>query len=236
MMSVTELIKRKRFSPGKGVTEPPPEKGVRLFFFVLHTHFWELVKLNLLFLAFCIPIVTIPAALCAVNRVIINLIEKGNSFLWSDFFTEFKGSIFKSLPFGVLYVFLIFDSFLATSMSITENGVNIPIATLAFFLFGSAIVFFSYVFVFIPALPLKNRHIAKNALIIMLVEWKTSTIIFASTVAMIIALLTIATYSIMIALLPLVFIYFSFIQLIICTAVNQSMKKRILDPYEEREA
>jgi len=229
-MNLTELIRNKRFAPGPGVTEPPPDRGAKLFLFVLQTHFWELITLNLLFLAFCVPIATIPAALCAMNRVLLNLILKGNAFLWSDFFAEFKGSLIKSLPFGIVAAFLFMDAAYALSLSFAENGASIPELALALFLFGLAAVFSGYAFVFIPALPLKNRHIAKNAFIFMLTEWKASLVIVAITVIMAIILLTIAAYSIMIALVPLVFIYFSFGQLVICTAVSQPMKYRILGP------
>jgi len=227
------MIRNKRFAPGPGVTGPPPDRGAKLFFFVLHTHFWELVPLNLLFLAFCVPIATIPAALCAMNRVLLNLVLKGNAFLWSDFFAEFKGSLIKSLPFGIVAAFLVLDAAWSFSLGFSENGVSIPAMALALFLFGLAAVFSGYVFVFIPALPLKNRHIAKNAFIFMLTEWKTNAIVVAITVCMAIILLTIAAYSIMIALAPLVFIYFSFGQLVICTAVSHPMKRRILGPPEQ---
>lgn len=232
-MSLTEYIKHKRFGPGKGVTQPPPERGIKLFFFVLHTHFWELIKLNLLFLTFCIPVLTIPAAFCAANRVILNLVQNRNCYLWNDFFAEFKESFLKSLPFGLLFAFLIFDSIIAFTMSLTENGVNIPSLALAFFLLGSSIIFFNYVFIFLPALALKNRYIAKNAFIFLMTEWKTNIIILSATAVMIFTLLSIAAYSILPALLVFVFFYFSFMQLIICTAVNQPMIKRIVEPFEQ---
>ena len=234
-MGLTEYIMRKRFAPGKGVTKPPPDRGIRLFFFVLYTHFWELVKLNLLLLAFCIPIITIPAAFCGANRVIINLIYEGDSFLWSDFIAEFKGSFFRSIPFGAIFAFLLLESIIACRISFTESGISIPIMAPAIFLLGITIIFFSYVFIFLPAFDLKNRHIAKNAFIFTLTEWKTNLIIIACTAVMTIILAAIAMYAILIAIFLFVFIYYSFSQLIICSAAIAPMKKRIIVPYEQNQ-
>ncbi len=99
-MKLTDIIMKKRFAPGKGVTELPPEKGVRRYFFLLSIHFSKLCGLNLLFVLFSIPIITMPAALCGMNRVLILLVREGNCYLWDDFIKEFKASFFKSLPFG----------------------------------------------------------------------------------------------------------------------------------------
>jgi len=231
-MSLTEYIKKKRFAPGPGVDEPPPDKGFKRFLFIFYHHFWRLITLNLLFLAFCIPVITIPAAICGANRVLIMLVREGNCSLWQDFIGEFKSSFFKSLPFGIPYIFLLLDSMYAFRISVIGDSVNVPAAALAFCLFGAATLFFGYAFVFIPALPLKNRHIAKNAFIFMLTEWKTNIIMLAVTLAMTAALVLTAIGSIMIALTLLVFIYFSLSQLMICAAVAQPMQKRIIEPYE----
>lgn len=225
-MSITELIKSKRFAPGKGVAEPPPERGIRRFFFLLSTHPWRLMTLNLLFLAFCIPVITIPAALCGVNRVLIMLVREGNCFLWNDFWREFKGSFFKSLPFGMLSAFLLFDSYYALSLAV-ENGMNMLLLTVGIFLLGFAVLFSSYAFVLLSALALKNRHIARNAFILMMTEWKTNLVILGSTLAMAFILAALFPYSL---ILPL-FIQCSFLQLIVCTAVNEPLQRRIIGPY-----
>lgn len=234
-MGFTELITNRRFAPGPGVTKPTPKKGVKRFFFIFYNHFWKLITLNLLFLAFCIPVVTIPAALCGANRVLILLVQEGNCFLWRDFIKEFKSSFFKSLPFGLLYAFLLLDSVYALGISMTRDNVNIWTATVAFLLFGAATLFFSYVFVFIPSLPLKNKHIAKNAFIFMLTEWKTNLILLASTIALIALLMILVSYIFIIAFVLLIFIYFTFGQLIICVAIDSPMQKRIIKPYEQNQ-
>ncbi len=230
-MNITELIKRKRFAPGKGVTELPPEKGAKRFFFLLTTHPWKLVTLNLVFLMFSIPVVTIPAAVCGMSRVLIKLVREGNCFLWSEFIKEFKANLFKSLPFGLLFAVLLFMSYYALSLSTSsgDSSLSIFAGAIGLFILGLILLFSSYVFVLLPSLALKNRHIAKNALVLMVTEWKIDLVIIGSIVAMAIIIAAFFPYTVIL----LLFIWFSLQQLIICTAVNETMQRRIIDPYEQ---
>lgn len=228
-MSLTDLIKQKRFAPGKGVTEPPPKQGIKRFLFVLSNHFWRLVTLNLLFLLFCVPVITIPAAFCGMNRVLIKLVREGNCFLWSDFIKEFKGSFLKSLPLGILSAFIMFDAYYALSIGAAADSTTGSVITAIGIILIVANVWFSgYVFVLLPSLELKNRHIIKNALILMMTEWKTNIVMLGCTLLM--AFIAIVSFPLSIILL--LFIWFSFLQLIICTAVNSPMERRIVEPYE----
>ena len=230
-MNITEMIKRKRFAPGKGVTEPPPERGLKRFFFLISTHFWKYVTLNLLFIAFSIPVVTIPAAFCGVNRVQIKLIREGNCFLWSEFIKEFKANLFKSLPFGLLFAVLLFMSYYALGVSVSsgDSSLNIFAGAIGLFILGLTLLFSSYVFVLLPSLALKNRHIAKNAIILIVTEWKTDLVIIGSIVAMAFIIVALFPYTVVL----LLFIWFSLQQLIICIAVNEIMQRRIIEPYEK---
>ena len=94
---------------------------------------------------------------------------------------------------------------------------------------GLILLFSSYVFVLLPSLALKNRHIAKNALVLMVTEWKIDLVIIGSIVAMAIIIAAFFPYTVIL----LLFIWFSLQQLIICTAVNETMQRRIIDPYEQ---
>jgi uncharacterized membrane protein YesL len=226
----TKLIRKKRFAPGAGITELPPEKGIRRFGFVLWTHMWKLVTLNLLFLAFSIPVVTIPAALCGMNRVIIKLWREGNCFLWSDFWAEFKANVFKGLPFGIICGLLLFASYYFLSLSISYGqSLGLFTAVIGFVLLGFAVLFGSYVFVFLSTLDSKNRHIARNAFILVVVEWKTNVLILVCVIGM--AFIAVALFPYTIVLL--VFIWISLCQLIVCSAVNSTLQRRIIGPYEQ---
>jgi hypothetical protein len=228
-----DLIKKKRFASGQGVTAPPPEKGLKRFFFLLGTHLWKIVMLNLLFLAFSIPVVTIPAAICGMNRALIKLVREGNCFIWSEFIKEFKANIFKSLPFGLLSAFLLFDSYYFFSLSISNQngGINVWMAAVGFLLLGFEILLSSYVFVFLPTLALKNKFIAKNALIFVITEWKTNLLILGCSLVMALIIAAFFPYSVLL----LMFLWFALSQFIVCNAVDEPLQRRIIGPFEQRQ-
>lgn len=228
LSGVLALIQKKRFAPGKGVTEPVPTQGKRRFVFLLLTHPWKLVTLNLLFLAFSIPILTIPAALCGMNRALIELVREGRCFVWRDFIGEFKAELFKSLPFGLFYAFLLMDSWYFLRISAAEYGHMLTLA-LGFFFLGFGVLFCGYVFVLLAALPLKNRDIFRNTLILLATEWKTNLILLGSALLMALMIAVLFPYTAILLLL----IWFALSQLIVCTAVNVPLQKRIIGPYEE---
>lgn len=228
-MGITERIMQKRFAPGKGVTGPPPDKGVRRFVFLIAAHAWRLIALSLLFLLFSVPVMTMPAAFCGMNRVLINLTREGNCFLFGDFWDEFKANLLKGLPFGLLHAFLLFDAYFAISLAASAPSLDIPMLALGLLLLGCAALFSSYVFCFLPSLSLNNRQLARNAFIFMLTEWKTNLVILGGTLALSLITAALMPYSLM--LLP----FFSFWQLAVCMAVNEPMQRRIVGPYEQAE-
>ncbi len=232
-MSITELIKEKRFAPGPGVTEPPPEKGIKRFWFLLATHFWKLIQLNLLFILFSLPVFTIPAAYCGMNRVLIKLVREGNCFLWYEFSKEFKSNFLKSLPFGLVTAVLLFFSYYAFSWSLFAGGTGLDFVLIitGFLLLGITILFSSYIFVFLPTLALKNKLIAKNAFILIWTEWKPNFVILGCTIGMLFIIF--AFFPVSIVLLPV--IWFSLLQLIVCTAVNEPLQRRIIGPWEQKQ-
>jgi hypothetical protein len=55
---------------GPGIPkDAPTRKGLALFGEIVGREWWELVKLNLLFIVFALPLVTLPAAAFATTRV-----------------------------------------------------------------------------------------------------------------------------------------------------------------------
>ena len=226
-----ERLGAKRFAPGQGVTQPPPAAGWRRFFFVLGTHFWKLVSLNLLFVVFSIPLVTIPAALCGINRVMIKLYREGNCFVWTEFIKEFRSNLWKAMPFGILGAVLLFASyyFLSIGTSIAADRVELISASIGILLLTFSVLFLQYVFVFLPTLDLKNRQIARNAFLVMCMEWKTNLVILAAVLLSVLLMLLLFPYSIFLA----VTVLFALQQFVICAAINEPLQRRIIGPAEE---
>ena len=105
---------------GRGL--PAPREGARRFFYLFWNHAWKLIRLNLLFLACCIPVVTMPAALCAMDRALIVLVREGNVLLWEEFRDEFKKDFWRSLPLGLLFGGLLFLGYFLLSLGMGRQA------------------------------------------------------------------------------------------------------------------
>ena len=79
------------FGEGPGIDKDAPKpEGLRLLASVLGREWWALVKLNLLFIAASLPIVTLPAAHYATVRITVAMVEDRNVYLWRDFWSAFR--------------------------------------------------------------------------------------------------------------------------------------------------
>lgn len=90
-----------REGPGIQKTAPQPE-GLRLLAFVLWREWWELLKLNLLFIAFSLPLVTLPAAWFATVSITVMMIEDRNVYLLRDFLAAFRSRFMLTGVIGTL--------------------------------------------------------------------------------------------------------------------------------------
>jgi uncharacterized membrane protein YesL len=221
----------KRFAPGKGVDKPSPKKGPARFFFLFVTYFWNLIGINLLFALCCLPVVTIPASLCALNRYLIKMVRDGFGFTVSDYWNEWKSQLVKSLPAGILCALPLGYSYYLLSMSAGAKGNGMILAFGVFWLiFG--LLLGSYVFVLKAMLDLPIGAIFKNALILMICEWKASLCILGVTVCMVGVSLALLPYS----LPALAIFFFAWVQLALCCIINEPVQKRIIGPYEKQQA
>lgn len=82
--------------------DAPKKKGLALFLEILWREFWGILKLNLLFLVSCIPVVTIPAAITAMNRITVTMVRDRNYFMMTDYWKAFKRDFGKSLLGGIV--------------------------------------------------------------------------------------------------------------------------------------
>ena len=82
--------------------DAPKKKGFALFWEILWREFWGILKLNLLFLVSCIPVVTIPAAITAMSRITVTMVRDRNYFMLTDYWKAFKRDFGKSLLGGLV--------------------------------------------------------------------------------------------------------------------------------------
>ena len=83
---------RKNYSePGPGVDPNAPEStGLTRLFEILELHCGRLVKLNLIFIISCLPIITLPPALFAMNQVVRRMLSREPVDCFYDFRSAFK--------------------------------------------------------------------------------------------------------------------------------------------------
>lgn len=87
---------------GPGVDKnAPPKKGLELYFELFTRKFWDLIKLNLWFLLYCIPIVTIFPALAGMYKVLIKMVQQEPVFVGYEFRKGFKESFRQSIIVGI---------------------------------------------------------------------------------------------------------------------------------------
>ena len=90
---------------GKGVSKDTPEKtGFALFVDTLIREFWNLIKLNFLFLLFSIPIITIPASFAALTNVSMKIARQQHIFVFYDFKESFKKNWKQSSLLGIIFL------------------------------------------------------------------------------------------------------------------------------------
>ncbi len=82
---------------GKGVGQDHLKlRSPFLFLYLFGTKIWSIIKLNLLFVLCCLPVVTIGAAFAGLTYVIKCFINDEHAFIMHDFFKAFKENFFKA--------------------------------------------------------------------------------------------------------------------------------------------
>ena len=150
----------------EGAGLPMPEGGPARYFSLLFSNIWKLMGANVLFVLFSLPLITLPAALCALNRVCILIYKNGSCYLWQDFAGEFRGSFKRSLLPALLFFVLLFAGYYFMSLGLTNAA--LPLWSTIFWAIG---IFFvlaglgwgSYFFVLVAMLEQKNKDVLKNA-------------------------------------------------------------------------
>lgn len=149
--------------------DAPRKKGIVRFLDTLWREFFALIKLNLLFLVFCIPVITIPAALTAMSKVTVMMVRDENCFLWHEFWAAFKRDFSRSLLGGIVILLALAVFCLSTWFYYMLSQVNklfiILAAASACMLLGA---FFTglYFFPMLATVELSTGKLLKNSLIL----------------------------------------------------------------------
>ena len=161
---------RNRFQK-EGPGLPAPKEGWARVGVMAMTHFWRLVAANMLFVLFSLPVVTLPAALTALDRVCVVIYKDGNIFLWYEFWKEFKRSLLRSILPALGFALLLFGGYFFMSLA---NGnlqlglVSVLLWSLGILMCAVAIILGEYFFVVLAVLDISVLGALKNAFILWL--------------------------------------------------------------------
>lgn len=208
----------------------PPAGGIRRVGYILINYPGKIFIANLLFLICCIPVVTIPAAYMALNHYLVKIYQKGYGFSLEDYWGEFKESVVRRLPLGILAGFLCFYGYylLSLASNFADGNMRAAVAGIGIAFAAAGLLIGSYTFMLSAMTNLTNRAIIKDAMILIFAEWGSSigTLVIAGLTVAIVTLLV--PYSLFVALVGI----FAVQQLGICAFIYPAVQKRIVEPYE----
>lgn len=93
---------------GRGVAkDAPPKTGLALLVDVVRREWWMLLELNLLFILFVLPLVTLPAAQVAASRVAALMLEDRSVYLLRDFWEAFRARFWRATLLGGIAIAVI---------------------------------------------------------------------------------------------------------------------------------
>lgn len=215
---------------------PAPKKdrevsreGFRGYVNLYLTYFWQLLFVNLVFLLACLPVVTIPAAFTALNRVCIKLIHDRYALVWLEFRDEFCRSFGRSLKIGLTLLPVFFLSYYLLSLGLTNGGnaYGMLFSGAGLLLGLLALAVFQYAFVLNASLDLPAWAILKNSRALTFLGLKYTIGILGITCFVDVAML----FGFPISLLLLVLGVPALVQFIVCCLGNIPMQKWIVEPY-----
>lgn len=215
--------------PGPGIERNPVvRKGIGGFWDIFKREWWQLVKLNWIFILGCVPIVTIPASITAMCWVLATMADDRPRLLWSDFWRVFRRDFGRSLLLGWLWligcavvgVAIWFYVSLAQSRPLFWAAAAAMLA-----LFAEMTVMSFDLFPMLANISLGIRDYVRNAFYLSFIHAKTNLILLLVLIPLFTGVLLLFPYSV----LFLLAIGFSFCGLIVIYGVHAPMKKYVCE-------
>jgi len=211
---------------GSGIQKNAPHKeGLELFFDIFKREFTSLIKLNLLFIVSCIPIITIGPAIGAMTSVTVRMVQDMPSDLYYDFKEAFKKNWKSSFVSGILgiIVMLVLGWSLAFCMRSEGLILNIMISVI-FVIIVILGISSMYIYPMIVRVDLPLRIILKNAFLLGISSVKHSLPTFLLCSVLLEGSVLFVPFT-----LPVIFLFlFSFISFISSFCAWSGIKKHII--------
>jgi len=165
-----------RECPGVKKDEPSKE-GISLFFQLFIMRFWDILKLNIIFILYCIPIVTIGPAFSALTSITMSMVQKNHIYILSDFQKAFKENWKQSVicSFVICLIFTLLSISLVFYFRLSQEK---PLFYAIFFLCLFITILFGlswlYINPLITTVSLSLKDIFKNSLLLSIVCLKNT--------------------------------------------------------------
>ncbi|MBQ9375351.1 MAG: YesL family protein [Ruminococcus sp.] len=218
-------------TPGKGVPKAPMEKkGIFKFFEVYGRRFWKLLQLNIIYVVFCIPVVTFGPATAAMTKVARNYSQERNAFVFGDFIDTFKKCFKQSFIMGIIDVVASVLFYIAINVYYHLAQQNSIMYILLVIAISLTIIFFMmhfYIYLMIVSTNLSLKHILKNSLFLVSLGLKGSIITLLTWVLVVLLLVLVYPFTFFVLLIwPLSFMCF-------VTSFNcyPTIRKYVIQPY-----
>ncbi|WP_026885841.1 DUF624 domain-containing protein [Clostridium beijerinckii] len=217
---------------GRGVSkDAPPKEGLALFGDIFAREFTSLLKLNLLFIICCIPIISIGPAIGAMTSVTVKMVQDKPSDLFYDFKEAFKKNWKQSFLVWLFVIAFMVILGRLLAFCIATEGLIYSIATSIIIIIG---VFFCIILIYIYPMSiginLPLRIIVKNSMLLSVVYMKYSFVTFILCISLIEISILFCPFTI-----PVLFLFtFSFCSFLSSFCAWNGIKKYILKSEKER--
>ncbi len=162
--------------------------GWKNLFMTIWREIFTLVKANLCFLLFCIPIVTMPAALCALHGVCVDAVRGRECKVFRTFLHTIKSQFFQSWAVFVLLGLLEFISVYGAWFYFTHSNGNWLVLLMGLFMSGVAVIAYlmlSYCYTMLARVDLTLGKVLKNSFLLTFLNLKFSICSGVITIAII---------------------------------------------------
>lgn len=178
-------------------------------------YWFELIKLNVLFLLLCLPVVTIPAAIAAMNRIVLDMLYRKpfDYRMWRGMMTTFRRDFWRSTAAGiVLGAALAVCGYGAYSVGWRGEQTNVIAAAACLVMAFTSFNLGMHVFMQLAYLELSLAQAFKNAAILLICELKRNLACDAVLILFVLAM--VASFPFLAPLLLICF--FSYLCFVLC--------------------
>lgn len=218
---------------GVGIAKKTPQKKPLFKFFeTFGNKFWVLIELNLIYVLFCLPIVTFGPATAALTHMMRNIYLQKPQFIFHDFLQAFKKNFKQSIVIGIFdiaAIALTIFSFYFYTENIDSNDTYWFMYALTM---AAEVIFLLmnfYIYPQIVALNLKMPAILKNSLILAFLNIKGNLIALFFFIGYAILIILFGVYVLVFApIVPLAWL--ALISIFCCYPMIQ---KLIINPFYE---